>query len=141
MKIEYETFTEIAQDFISGEKIAHLCSDHNRQACAIWQNSIQEFALALDDGGFKPNGNYNKFWDLMGSRFKRWEKFSKSNIKEIVRTKRALRVEITQEQCLELFGEERPKGYQIYTPYVPMIVNTLDVPVSDDEHEVYYVVI
>lgn len=132
MKIEYETFTEIAEDFISGEKISHILSDHSNGSCYIWQEAIREFASSLDAGWFKPNGDYSTFWDLMGKNFKTWERFSKSNVKEVVRTKRVLRKEITQEQCMELFGENHPKGHKIYMPYAPS---------NDEEHEIYYVVI
>jgi hypothetical protein len=76
VKKTYENFEEMANDFTSGEKSAHMLSDHSESICYIWQTSILEFAKSLDLAGIKLKEDskiYVKFWDKMGETFTKWK--------------------------------------------------------------------
>lgn len=132
MKKTYETFSEIAEEFIDGGNISHIFSDHNSSACYVWQEAIAEFAGALDDGGFKPKGNYGKFWDNVTDRFKKWAKFSK-DVKVEEEVKRLVGVEITKSEAEELFSAKCTVGQKLYVPFLRGIYM--------DRPEVYFIII
>ena len=75
MKKIYETFIEMAEDFKHGEYITHQLSDHSTDICEVWQESIMEFARALDGAGIKlPDDpdTYEKFWENATNGLKKW---------------------------------------------------------------------
>ena len=53
MKKIYESFSEIADDFVNGDHWTHLMSEHNSDECLAWQHGIHEFAEWLDSYGLK----------------------------------------------------------------------------------------
>jgi hypothetical protein len=76
MKRIYETFTEIAEDFKYGDYLAHQLADHGSGVCFVWQESIMEFARALDLAGFKPSRhekNYELFWEHVTEALTKWK--------------------------------------------------------------------
>ena len=75
MKKTYETFEEMAADMTNGDFLAHQLSDHSIEICSIWQQSIKEFAKALDGAGIKPPDDpkiYERFWHNISAVLKAW---------------------------------------------------------------------
>ena len=68
MKRIYESFGEIADDFVNGESWTHQFSDHSADDCYPWQHGVREFAEWLDEVGVEIIANpdiYEKLWDRM----------------------------------------------------------------------------
>lgn len=66
MKKIYETFDEIADDFLGGNSWTHVTSNHSSDDCVVWQTAIREFCCWLDRKGVKIIENpeiYDKLWD------------------------------------------------------------------------------
>jgi hypothetical protein len=51
--IIYESFGELADLVVDGEKLPHMMSDHTVEECLGWQKGVKEFARWLDDAGYK----------------------------------------------------------------------------------------
>ena len=69
MKIIYETFAEIADDFVFGDHWTHKLSKHTPDECFPWQQGVNEFADFLDKVGIKliKNSNFEeKLWSGFG---------------------------------------------------------------------------
>ena len=67
MKRIYESFSEVAEDFVTGEYWTHSLSPHSSSECFGWQKGVQEFAKWLDSSGAKILENpeiYEKLWDM-----------------------------------------------------------------------------
>ena len=62
----YESFSEIAKDFVDGESWTHQLSHHTSANCLPWQQGIQEFARFLDKLPFPFQDKiiYDKLWEL-----------------------------------------------------------------------------
>jgi hypothetical protein len=76
MKNIYESFEEIADDMCDGEYIGHALSEHSSKLCYVWQNSIREFARALDGAGIelpKDERIYEDFWSNIGKVHIEWK--------------------------------------------------------------------
>jgi hypothetical protein len=66
MKKIYESFREIAKDFVNGDSWTHTVSSHTEAECLTWQNAIFEFCNFLDTAGVKIVANpeiYEKLWE------------------------------------------------------------------------------
>lgn len=66
MKKIYETFEEIAEDFVDGDHWTHRLSDHTNNECFAWQHGVAEFAKFLDAFGVEMISNpevYEKLWN------------------------------------------------------------------------------
>jgi len=74
MKKIYESFMEIANDFVDGEHWTHQLSKHTEDECFAWQHGVKEFAAWLDQCGTKIIENpeiYPTLWgNLMGFNYK-----------------------------------------------------------------------
>lgn len=56
MKIIYDSFSEVVENFISGDSIPHKISEHSADQCYAWMQGAKEFAEWLDRRGFKITG-------------------------------------------------------------------------------------
>ncbi len=68
MKHTYQSFKEIANDFIDGDNWTHTRSPHDGKQCLVWQKAILEFADWLDECGVKIIENpeiYDTLWKRM----------------------------------------------------------------------------
>jgi hypothetical protein len=66
MKKIYESFEEIAADFVNGDHLTHKGSKHDPDECLAWQHGVREFARWLDACGVKIIENpevYDTLWD------------------------------------------------------------------------------
>lgn len=68
MKRIYETFAEIADDFVEGDHWTHQLSKHTPDECFPWQQGVMEFADFLDKIGIKMIEN-PKFGEILFASF------------------------------------------------------------------------
>lgn len=66
MKHTYQSFREIADEFVDGELWTHQLSPHDGDQCFVWQHAITEFADWLDECGVRIIENpeiYDTLWE------------------------------------------------------------------------------
>jgi len=48
MKRIYESFSEVAEDFVDGDSVTHKNLPHKSDPCLSWQDGVKDFAEVLD---------------------------------------------------------------------------------------------
>ena len=77
MKRIYETFSEIATDFVDGEHWTHQLSKHPTHECFGWMHGVREFAEWLDASGIdllcgEDPSIHEKLWKQSMENRRRW---------------------------------------------------------------------
>ena len=48
MRVQYDTWAEVANDFCEGDSVSHLFDGHDPDECLGWQRGVRSFCKWLD---------------------------------------------------------------------------------------------